>query len=189
MNSESTSTQSTANTELCMSKCTFVSVEGISKYGVCEHGTVVNLKQNRVLKGTIKDNGYRFYYPKTDEGKYRKMSGHRLVALAFLPNPQHKPEVDHKDRCKLNNQVSNLRWSTRSENLINKGMPTRKNKGDGFRHISKVLRKYEYYRLEIRRNNKNIVDKHYRTDQYTIDQVVKLRNDFYKINDIAIEDE
>lgn len=45
---------------------------------------------------------------------------HRLLAQAFIPNPQNKPQIDHKDKNTLNNKLSNLRWATNSENSLNR---------------------------------------------------------------------
>lgn len=44
---------------------------------------------------------------------------HRIVAKAFIPNPYNKPMIDHKDRDKTNNHVSNLMWCTIQENMQN----------------------------------------------------------------------
>lgn len=53
-------------------------------------------------------------------GKIKYAFIHRLVAQAFIPNPENKPTVDHIDRNKLNNNVNNLRWATYTEQIRNR---------------------------------------------------------------------
>lgn len=52
-------------------------------------------------------------------GVGRKFKIHRLVAEAFIPNPENKPTVDHIDRDRRNNNISNLRWATYKEQRSN----------------------------------------------------------------------
>jgi len=79
------------------------------------------------------------------------MSVHRLVAIAFIPNPLNLPEVNHKNGIKSDNRVQNLEWSTRSDNVkhaIKTGLMTIK-KGDDC-SWSKLK---ENYIAEIKRLN------------------------------------
>ena len=47
---------------------------------------------------------------------------HRLVAETFIPNDKNLPQVDHIDRNRIHNDISNLRWVTPRENLLNRDM-------------------------------------------------------------------
>lgn len=63
--------------------------------------------------------GYVGLYQVSNCNKRKTFSIHRLVAAAFIPNPNNKPCVDHIDGNRLNNHVDNLRWATHLENNNN----------------------------------------------------------------------
>ena len=71
------------------------------------------------MKSFISNCGYERVSIKIKH-KERKFSVHRLVAIAFIPNPENKSQVNHIDGNKLNNNASNLEWNTASENNFNK---------------------------------------------------------------------
>ena len=80
---------------------------------ISRNGTI---KENRILKPN-KVMGYsQVGLQKYGTRKYKKI--HRLVAEAFIPNPENKKEVNHKDGNKANNCVDNLEWVTTSENQL-----------------------------------------------------------------------
>ena len=71
--------------------------------------------KEKILKTSIKVGGYRSIGLRKDKTKQSYIVS-RLVALAFISNPENKPEVNHKNGNKLDNRVENLEWSTPVEN-------------------------------------------------------------------------
>lgn len=84
-------------------------------YSINEKGEIKNNITKKILSPSInKDSGY-YQIDLWKNNKSRKYTLHRLVANNFIPNLENKPTVDHIDGNRLNNNVSNLRWATYSE--------------------------------------------------------------------------
>ncbi len=67
------------------------------------------------MKGTINNVGYKMI-ALTKKGNTKIISMHRLVAIAFIPNPKNKPCINHKNGIKTDNRIKNLEWCTHAEN-------------------------------------------------------------------------
>lgn len=74
-----------------------------------------HLHEGRILKPARNKNGY-FRVDLCRNDKHRNFSIHRLVAMAWIDNSEEKPEINHIDEDKSNNDVYNLEWSTAKEN-------------------------------------------------------------------------
>ena len=122
-----------------------VGFEGI--YKVSSLGNVArvrngSLRQLKKCPAGGKHNCDYLYVSLTHREKVRFSSVHRLVAEAFIPNPEGLPQVNHKDEDKFNNCVGNLEWCTASYNnrygtKISRGVDTMKKS----RRIDKKLEK------------------------------------------------
>lgn len=83
-------------------------------YTLYEDGIIVS-RFGRVIKPQLSNVGY-IRVELNNSGAGKKYSLHRLLAEAFIPNPDAKPVVNHKDGDKTNNSLDNLEWATQSEN-------------------------------------------------------------------------
>lgn len=93
-------------------------IEGYSNYEVGNYGDVRAKESSRILKKLIRGREKYLYVELYGEAGRKKKSIHRLVAIAFLSNPENKPQVNHKDGNRQNNDSSNLEWVTSSENNL-----------------------------------------------------------------------
>ena len=100
----------------------------------------------QVKKGYANVNLYK-------EGKMRTQRVHRLVAKAFIPNPDNLPCVNHKNGIKLDNRVENLEWVTKSENTKH----AFENNLGGFRDNAlkqlEIINRHEYSKIELIKND------------------------------------
>ncbi len=128
----------------------------------------------RIMTLQLHPSGYYVVGLKRD-GKRKTTKVHRLVAEAFIPNPDNKPQVNHKDAVKLNNTVENLEWVTPRENIRHAfrlgRMPSRMGE-----HGNKAVFTNEQVR-NIRKMAKAIMYKDigaiYRVDPATISRLVR----------------
>lgn len=90
-------------------------IEGFPNYHINKRGEVINLKTGKTLKGVLSDEGY-VVYCLSNNGKQKVLKQHRMLAIAYIPNPDGKPHINHIDSDKSNNELSNLEWVTPREN-------------------------------------------------------------------------
>ena len=83
-------------------------------YAVSNNGDVLSKRSGKLLKPKLSKAGY-YYVALACRGEIKMMRIHRLVALAFIPNPGNKPTVNHINEVKTDNRVENLEWATVAE--------------------------------------------------------------------------
>ena len=104
-----------ANLEIQINK-----IEGyediLPRYWINEKGQITNKETGKTIKWLISRHGYYYCHLWTNNrSRYIRM--HRLLALAFIPNPNNYPLVRHLNDIKTDNRLENLVWGTMSENM------------------------------------------------------------------------
>ena len=93
-------------------------IDGFENYEVSSFGNIKNTKSNRILKAYNRGGYYCVGLSK--KGKLNTYDVHRIVAQTFIQNLENKPQVNHKDKNSLKNNINNLEWVTNKENSIHR---------------------------------------------------------------------
>lgn len=129
-------------------------IADVPLYMISNMGRVKTIKTGRIRKPSLDAHGYyRVILNMDGNGYTRKI--HRLVAQHFIENTENKPDVDHINRVKTDNRLCNLRWSTESENQMNKSKQSNNTSGITGISFHKLKNKWQAF-IMINRKKKHL---------------------------------
>lgn len=130
------------------------------------------LRKGTILKGGKTSRNSKYHYVGlSKDGKVTNKYVHRLVAEAFIPNPENKPTVDHVNRDTSNNTLVNLRWATYDEQVTN-----RNNKNIQNRKAINI----EYNGNVVRFNSQTECAKYFNITKNRVNELFKGKRSEYK---------
>jgi len=150
-------------------------IKDFENYEVSNLGNVRNVKTGRIIKQQLDKYGYCRLNLYKNEKRHNKFI-HRLVAQAFIENPDEKPVIDHINGDKLNNDVKNIRWATISENSQNS-----KVRKDNTSNIKGVEKKGNKWRSRITIDGIRITLGYYDTIEEAKEVRVKRANEVFGV--------
>tara|TARA_R110001632_G_scaffold40067_2_gene100164 strand:+ start:119 stop:586 length:468 start_codon:yes stop_codon:yes gene_type:complete len=151
-------------------------IENYENYKIFENGNVINTKSGRIKKSCITNDGY-LRISLCKNGKCKHYLIHRLLGLAYIPNPENKECIDHINRDRLDNRLENLRWATRLENSHNTGL--RFDNTSGEKNIYKIKQNNSWIFQKLL--NKKIFYKLFKKKE----DAIQFKNKFYLENNIV----
>jgi len=138
-------------------------IQGYENYLIYENGDIKNKKTGRILKHI---DGIYLGVSLRKNNKQKTFRIHRLLGLAFIPNPNNYYSIDHIDKNKHNNSLDNLRWADRDTQMNNRTIKT----NTGYDNI--CLSNSGYYIIY----KKKMFKSYLHCSKYTLQDAIKLRD-------------
>ena len=163
----------------------YIPIPQYETYGIDVNGNIIDFRTGKKKIAYLHPEGY-YRIQLINPSGTNTLSVSRLVGLTYLENPNNLETIDHIDRNKSNNNVSNLRWADKYlqiENRVGWGSlykciyyekPSKKCPSTSYRIIVRC-KKLKY-------------SKRFKTSEYTIEQVKKIRDELFLQNDMLITD-
>ncbi len=164
----------------------YTPIPNFMTYGITKTGIIIDYRTGLIKPSFPDERGYLRIQLKNPQGLSNK-SVSRLVGETFIPNPSNLPQIDHINREKSDNRVENLRWCSVCENSVNRGNWGKFPKYISFDGGNSSKNPYTSYRIIIR-NHKLSFSKRFKTSQFSLEEVVKIRNDILLENELPITD-
>ena len=143
------------------------------KYGNCNKKT----KHPKIMNGSVNNKGYVMIHLRIgDNSEY--ISTHRLVGKLFIPNQENKPQINHIDGDKLNNNINNLEWVTAKENTAHAFEAKLRENPKGEKHGNSILTKGDVFKIHDLYNKgvfQKKIAKKFGIAQQTVSEIVTFR--------------
>lgn len=131
----------------------FKIITNYPRYSISNLGNIKNNKTNKYMMPALGSHGY-LNITLSDKGNKKTFTLHKLLGLYFIPNPYNYKCIDHIDRNKLNNNISNLRWVSYTQNNQNASLC--KNNKTGVQGVSYDARTSSYRAYYSENNNQKV---------------------------------
>ena len=158
----------------------YESVKNYETYGINKVGKIKDYRTGKIMKTHFNFDGYEKVNLRNPNG-VKPFLVHRLVGIQFLEIIEGKDEIDHIDRDIKNNNIENLRWADRYEQVENRG--DFKNNKLNLKYISYEKNKPYHshrYRIQITKNKVKVLNKSFGCNSNKLEDVIKFRDEFLK---------
>ncbi len=139
--------------------------------------TIFNNRRGAIIKQSYNHKGYLGFDLNKGGNRWHVIS-HRIIARTFIPNPENKPEVNHKNGIKDDNRVINLEWVTTSENARHSFDVLKRKARNGERINTAKLTEPQIITIRIWASFKPITEiaRYFGVQRYAIDRIIKRKS-------------